>query len=73
MVEEVTISHAGWFNERIVPVCAAGLIAGPRVGLAVSLFVSGDRDVGARIALLATARAIGFGFPPGRAVARDER
>ena len=24
LVEEVTVSHAGWFNERIVAVCAAG-------------------------------------------------
>jgi two-component system LytT family sensor kinase len=40
LVEEVTASHAGWFNERIVAVCAAGLVAGPWVGLAVSLFVT---------------------------------
>jgi two-component system LytT family sensor kinase len=40
LVEEMTISHAGWFNERIVAVCAAGLVAGPWVGLAVSLFVT---------------------------------
>jgi two-component system LytT family sensor kinase len=41
LVEEATLSHAGWLNERIVAVCAAGLIAGPWVGLAVSLFVTG--------------------------------
>src|SRR5262245_48136971 len=41
LVEEVTASHAGWFNERIVAVCAAGLVAGPWVGLAVSVFVTG--------------------------------
>src|ERR1700724_1273778 len=40
LVEEVTFSHAGWINERIVAVCAAGLVAGPWVGLAVSVFVT---------------------------------
>ena len=40
LVEEVTVSPAGWLNERIVAVCAAGLVAGPWVGLAVSLFVT---------------------------------
>jgi two-component system, LytTR family, sensor kinase len=40
LVEEVTVSHAGWLNERIVAVCAAGLVAGPWVGLAVSMFVT---------------------------------
>src|SRR6478672_4830910 len=40
LVEEVTVSHAGWLNERIVAVCAAGLVAGPWVGLAGSVFVT---------------------------------
>src|SRR6516225_5603933 len=40
LVEEVTLSRAGLFNERIVAVCAAGLVAGPWVGLAVSVFVT---------------------------------
>src|SRR6201997_2505734 len=40
LVEEITLSHAGWLNERIVAVCAAGLVAGPWVGLAVSVFVT---------------------------------
>jgi hypothetical protein len=40
LVEEVTLAHAGWSNERIVAVCAAGLVAGPWVGLAVSVFVT---------------------------------
>jgi two-component system LytT family sensor kinase len=40
VVEEATVSHASWLNERIVAVCAAGLVAGPLVGLAVSLFVT---------------------------------
>ena len=40
LVEEVTVSHAGWLNERIVAVCAAGLVAGPWVGVAVSIFVT---------------------------------
>jgi LytS/YehU family sensor histidine kinase len=40
LVEEVTVSQGGWLNERIVAVCAAGLVAGPWVGLAVSMFVA---------------------------------
>jgi two-component system LytT family sensor kinase len=40
LVEEATVSHAGWLNERIVAVSAAGLVAGPWVGLAVSVFVT---------------------------------
>jgi two-component system sensor histidine kinase LytS len=40
LVEEATVSHASWFNERIVAVCAAGLVAGPWVGLPVSLFAT---------------------------------
>jgi LytS/YehU family sensor histidine kinase len=39
LVEGVTVSPAAWLNERIVAVCAAGLLAGPLVGLAVSVFV----------------------------------
>src|SRR6266478_4618695 len=40
LLEEATAFHAGWLNERIVAVCAAGLVAGPRVGLAVRVFVT---------------------------------
>jgi two-component system, LytTR family, sensor kinase len=40
VVEEITASHAGWLNERIVAVCAAGLVAGPWVGLVVGGFVT---------------------------------
>src|SRR6202048_4091545 len=40
LVEVVTVSHAGWLYERIVAVCAAGLVAGPWVGLVVSVFVT---------------------------------
>ena len=40
LLEKATASHAGWFNEPIMAVCAAGLVAGPWVGLAVSLFVT---------------------------------
>jgi two-component system LytT family sensor kinase len=40
LVEEATVSHAGLPNERIVAVCAAGLLAGPWVGLAVGVFVT---------------------------------
>ena len=39
-VEEATVSHAGLLNERIVAACAAGLVAGPWVGLGVALFVT---------------------------------
>jgi LytS/YehU family sensor histidine kinase len=40
LVEEATVSPAGLLNERIVAVCAAGLVEGPWVGLAVSVFVT---------------------------------
>src|SRR6516165_12062935 len=40
LVEEATVSPAGWLNERIVAVCAAGLVAGPWVGLTVGVFVT---------------------------------
>jgi two-component system LytT family sensor kinase len=40
LVEEATVSHAGLLNQRIVAVCAGGLVAGPSVGLAVGLFVT---------------------------------
>jgi LytS/YehU family sensor histidine kinase len=44
LVEEFTGSHAGWLNEPIVVVCAAGLVGGPWVGLAVSVFVTWVMD-----------------------------
>jgi LytS/YehU family sensor histidine kinase len=40
LVEEASFSRSGWMNERIVAVCAAGLLAGPGVGLAVAAFVT---------------------------------
>src|ERR1700733_9377835 len=40
LIEEATVPQAGLLNERIVAVCGAGLVAGPWVGLAVSLFVT---------------------------------
>jgi two-component system sensor histidine kinase LytS len=40
LVEEVTVSRAGWINERIVAVCAAGLVAGSWVGPVVGGFVT---------------------------------
>jgi two-component system, LytTR family, sensor kinase len=40
LVEEASFSRSGWINERIVAVCAAGLVAGPWIGLAVSIFVT---------------------------------
>ena len=41
LIEEITVSRAGWLNERVVAVCAAGLVAGPLVGVAVGAFVTG--------------------------------
>jgi LytS/YehU family sensor histidine kinase len=32
LVEEAAVGKTGWFNHRIVAVCAAGLLAGPGVG-----------------------------------------
>jgi two-component system LytT family sensor kinase len=40
IVEEASVRQTGWFNHRIVVVCAAGLLAGPGVGVAVALFVT---------------------------------
>ena len=40
LVEEATVSRPGGLNERIVAVCAAGLVAGPWVGLTVGVFVT---------------------------------
>ena len=40
LVEEVTVAHAGLLKERMVAVCAAGLVAGPWVGLTVGGFVT---------------------------------
>jgi two-component system, LytTR family, sensor kinase len=39
-VEEASGRQTGWLSERIVAACAAGLVAGPLVGLVVSLFVT---------------------------------
>src|SRR3981081_2179666 len=40
LVEEVTVGKSGWYNHRIVAVCAAGLLAGPGVGVVVAAFVT---------------------------------
>jgi two-component system LytT family sensor kinase len=40
LVEEATVGRAGWFNHRIVAVCAAGLLAGPFIGVVVALFIT---------------------------------
>ncbi|HEY0792840.1 MAG TPA: histidine kinase [Chthoniobacterales bacterium] len=40
LVEEATVSRSGLLSERTVAVCAAGLVAGPWVGMGVSLFVT---------------------------------
>jgi two-component system LytT family sensor kinase len=40
LVEEAAVGPTGWFNHRIVAVCAAGLVAGPGVGAVVGLFVT---------------------------------
>jgi LytS/YehU family sensor histidine kinase len=39
LVEDVTVRQTGWFNHRIVVVCAASLLAGLGVGIVVRLFV----------------------------------
>ena len=39
-LEEAVVRETGWFNQRIVAVCAAGLIAGPSVGLIVGSVVT---------------------------------
>jgi len=38
--KRAAVSHVDRSSERIVAVCAAGLVAGPRVGLAVGVFVT---------------------------------
>jgi hypothetical protein len=38
LIEEASFSPTGRLNKRIVAVCAAGLVAGLWVGLAVSVF-----------------------------------
>src|SRR5258708_35935583 len=58
LVEEATVSHAGLLNERIVAVCAAGLIAGPWVGLAVGVFFTWVALVDHRLPLGSIATAI---------------
>jgi len=40
LVEEATVGRTGWFNHRIVAVCAAGLLAGPNIGVVVAIFVT---------------------------------
>jgi two-component system LytT family sensor kinase len=40
LVEEASVMHSGWLNHRIVAACAAGLLAGPLVGLIVGGFVT---------------------------------
>ena len=40
LVEEITVRQTVSFNHRIVAVCAAGLLAGPTVGLTVAGFVT---------------------------------
>jgi len=39
-LEEAVVRETGWFNQRIVAVCAAGLVAGPAVGLIVGAVVT---------------------------------
>ena len=50
LIEEATVSHAGSLNERIVAVCAAGLVAGPWVGLTVSEPMFIDENITMRLA-----------------------
>jgi LytS/YehU family sensor histidine kinase len=40
LVEEAAVGKTGWFNHRIIAVCAAGLLAGPEVGSVVAVFVT---------------------------------
>ena len=40
LVEEITVRQTDGFNQRIVAVCAAGLLAGPTIGLTVAAFVT---------------------------------
>src|SRR5271165_3016211 len=40
LVEQTLVGQTGWFNHRIVAVCAAGLVAGPGVAVAVAGFVT---------------------------------
>jgi two-component system, LytTR family, sensor kinase len=40
LVKEASVLNSGWLSERIVAVCAAGLVAGPWVGLAVGGFTT---------------------------------
>jgi LytS/YehU family sensor histidine kinase len=40
LVEEAAVGKTGWFNHRIIAVCAAGLLAGPEVGGIVAVFVT---------------------------------
>jgi LytS/YehU family sensor histidine kinase len=40
LVEEAAVGQTGWFNHRIVAVCAAGLLAGSGVGAAVAAFMT---------------------------------
>jgi len=40
LVEGVAVQQTGWFNHRVIAVCAAGLLAGPSVGAVVGAFVT---------------------------------
>ena len=40
LVEEAAVGKTGWFNHRIIAVCAAGLLAGPGVGAVVAASVT---------------------------------
>jgi LytS/YehU family sensor histidine kinase len=40
LVEQAAVGKTGWFNHRIIAVCAAGLLAGPEVGGVVAVFVT---------------------------------
>lgn len=40
LVEQAAVRETGWFNHRIIAVCAAGLLAGPGVGGVVAAFVT---------------------------------
>jgi two-component system LytT family sensor kinase len=40
LIEEASVRQTGWFNHRIVVVCAASLLAGPGAAVVVGLFLT---------------------------------
>jgi two-component system, LytTR family, sensor kinase len=40
LAEEAAVRETAWFNHRVIAACSAGLLAGPIVGVVVSVFVT---------------------------------